>query len=472
MREEPGRTIVYAVHKDGVAYIAPPAPAAVYQCSLTPDPLVNLGAIGANTNWLLVADSFVPKQCKMPTLVVSSPGQFQAEDSELMKAYHPCRLYMPVPTEEELWALYRTSFADRSADGVNRRLQVWGPVPRTVLQVVDDDAQRAYWIRVREALPKQLVTTTQYTSLGFHLGDESNPLHRVVLDHCAGADPTRLAEADIRNPAYYYRGKPDVASDLLVHYIAQVTLAKATFDAAFFVDGSAGIGIYGAARGHFFERLMGEVLAAGGSFPCRELVKRGATSAGAASAAAAATGGAGTDTRYAAPTTFTFAKPKQVGRWSTPRELAILARKKQHTLLLPTHGNAAGLDAVIVDAEGHFALVDFTVGSTHGIHVDGMAEAVKALGWTPSGWPARAGDAARHTEIRYYWALPQNRYKTGWMAERHEKQGSKTTPLADEAWPHVRQFAFCVEYTTEFLARAKSLAETLPELDIEKVLVA
>lgn len=339
MSEQPTRTIIYVEQKTSTAYMVPPAHHAVFRCPLSHDPLGCLNIADLGVKSLLVVDSMVPPAKHMFTLTVSSPGQLKVANKEITKAYWGPRMYMPIPTEDEVWEMRKISFPSLDAAGVERRLRLWGPVPRLVLQSCD----------IKATPLDSLVTAIRYSERGAHYGDDAHPVHLLMLDHCVGEAPSRDDEADPRNELFYLRGKVDFASNILLQYLSTAMIAEDKFDAQFFIEAAAGIGMYGAARGRLFELLLHGVFAGGVEFPCRELRDTAASAASGAAAAGAATGGAGTGEAVSTPSKIPISKTTE-GRWSTLAQLAALANERKHDVLIPTDRRSAGLDAVVWDA--------------------------------------------------------------------------------------------------------------------------
>jgi hypothetical protein len=87
---------------------------------------------------VVIADSFVPPPLPFVTTVVSSPGRLADRDlKDTLNQYFRARFYMPVPTADEVRALYAYAFPGLDAAGVEERLALWGPIPRLVLADVD-----------------------------------------------------------------------------------------------------------------------------------------------------------------------------------------------------------------------------------------------------------------------------------------------------------------------------------------------
>lgn len=133
------------------------------------------------------------------------------------------------------------------------------------------------------------------------------------------------------------------------------------------------------------------------------------------------------------------------------------------SLLVPRVRNEAGLDALIWDADArHHWPLDCTVSEQHGVHAQGVSDAVRAMGWDPEkGWPdhgAKKGDQ----HIKYFWVLPEDRFKQ-WWSPQAAKDGSDSSPEAKKAFEKLWQYALCVTAAVS----TKQVAETLKEQGVQ-----
>lgn len=79
----------------------------------------------------------------MPTLVVSSPERLADRClKDALNEYSEDWHYMPVPTEEEVRQLRTTCFPHVKEEDMEKRLSLWGPIPRFVLVRTSPSAQR------------------------------------------------------------------------------------------------------------------------------------------------------------------------------------------------------------------------------------------------------------------------------------------------------------------------------------------
>lgn len=159
---------------------------------------------------------------------------------------------------------------------------------------------------------------------------------------------------------------------------------------------------------------------------------------------------------------------QQQTTWTSITDLEGLAGEAGVSRLLrPSVGNQAGLDALFWDASvRHHRPLDCSVRADHGIHAQGLANAMRALGWAPQRGFAAAGTRKRvgdRTEIKYFWVVPEHRYRGGmWRRPRAVKADSDSAPEAKAAMAHVRQFALCIPAATLIIRLANKLDSGVP----------
>jgi hypothetical protein len=65
---------------------------------------------------------------------------------------------MPVPTEEEILAMRDVAFPHLKEEGVKRRIQLWGPIPRLVLVNTEPGEQmQLFWEETKAVALKDLI---------------------------------------------------------------------------------------------------------------------------------------------------------------------------------------------------------------------------------------------------------------------------------------------------------------------------
>lgn len=90
---------------------------------------------------LLIADSMLPPPLPFPTITITSPGRLASWHKEEKRHLRSPSLYMPLPSEEDVQALRALAFPSVAADACHRRMQLWGPIPRLVLEKASDAQQ-------------------------------------------------------------------------------------------------------------------------------------------------------------------------------------------------------------------------------------------------------------------------------------------------------------------------------------------
>jgi len=462
LTEQPHRTVIFAHYRTDMTYAIPPTgpirfiegPVAFIAFrginDLITDPL-----LVADT--LLVADSVLPPILPFYTLVISSPGRLADRNlSDRLKGYAPPR-YMPIPTEAEVLAMHQVAFKELDLEGVRRRMQLWGPIPRHVLADISLDEQQMQVQRSCNVKVSVLAEAARSSDdVEKVRGDNMDATHRILHERAAGqdAEPGSPA-ADVHDSRFYSPGRVILASPSWLLFVAVVLRAAHAWHMAYLVDASADIGSLGTLRGIKFEEIVLNMLDSGCEWLCRELVAAGSSAAVKRLAAA----GAGAKAK---PKGKGSAKAEASGKGSgvltlvVPRSPRVVfasteeltAHRGTKSLLVPRNRNNAGLDALMWDeAAGHHVPLDATVADRHGVHAGGLAKAVSALGWTPAGgWPPKtpAGNATGLREIKYYWFVPQDQFEQGWVTAQPVKVGSDDSELAREVMSHVKQFVVCV----------------------------
>jgi len=417
-------------------------------CPLSEEALATLNRMpGLGADTVVVADSVLPPVLRFPTLVVSSPGRLANRDlKDTLNEYHLQRLYMPLPTEEEVLALHAVAFPHLDEAGVRRRMQLWGPIPRHVLVSVAQGEQAALWSSAEGVSLDALVALSRgQATNNIGGGDGLDAPHRLVHERAAGQDAPAGSVAAVKScPAYYSRGIVAIASPSLLRHIAERLEREQKWNASFLVDVSVGIGALGALRGIKFEEIVLAMMEEGFEFECRELEDVSGT---------VATGSSQNDHERRR----SVRKASKV-LWSTASDL--VPHRGAESLLVPRDRLAAGLDALFWDEKaGHHWPLDCTVSATHGLHAQGLAEAVFALGWTPKkGWPKNAVSSKKRMEmhIKYFWAVPEDRFHSGWTKRQAAKKGSNTSDAATATFEAVKQYVLCVPASVTITRLAKA----------------
>lgn len=212
LAEQPNRTVIFAADKSPT-YIIPPAdrgPIRVLpeEGSLSYLDLVPASDLGKDP--LLIADSILPPALPFSTLVISSPDRLAYRSlNNVLNRYCVRRLYMPLPTEEEVLRLRALAFPHLDEAGVRARMALWGPIPRHVLELSQPLDQLHIWERAKAVKLEVLAAVSRghaNTSTP-NSGDELDAPHRLVHERTAGQDaPPQSLAADVREESFYFRG--------------------------------------------------------------------------------------------------------------------------------------------------------------------------------------------------------------------------------------------------------------------------
>lgn len=205
LTEQPHRSVVVVDGlKESVCILHPDGEASSFPFG----DLRDLRFVRSLVDPIILCDSHLPVLLPFPTVVASSPGSLARGDRAKRKEFMP-PIHLPVPTRAEVLELRSLAFRDVPVEVVNRRMDLWGPIPRFVLVRVTPEEQQAQWDYV-EQVPLDDITRVMrgaaaLTSAG--AGDDGDATHRIVLEHaaCEGAAPGSHA-ADPSRWEYYQRG--------------------------------------------------------------------------------------------------------------------------------------------------------------------------------------------------------------------------------------------------------------------------
>ena len=208
LTEQPHRTVVFSHYDTEMTYLIPPT--GPIRFTETPDRFIWFRTIvNHRIDPLLIADSLLPPTLPFFTLVISSPAHLSDRIlSDRLKGYYPPR-YVPVPTEAEVLAMHQVAFKELDLDGVRRRMQLWGPIPRDVLVRVSSELQRIDVQRCSDVKLETIAKAARCSNIGeVASGDTLEALQRVLHERAAGqdAEPGSPA-ADMHSSRYYAHGK-------------------------------------------------------------------------------------------------------------------------------------------------------------------------------------------------------------------------------------------------------------------------
>jgi len=219
---------------------------------------------GAAESDVYIADGCEPTVSGPATLLISSPRG--GGDSDVI--YHQFEkravsLYMPTPTPEEILLMREHCFVDASGDNakadealevakVEERMARWGPIPRYVLDQVDEEKDKL----------EQAITTQKVSAL--------HELVRTMSERVAVRDVSfRVVHFNIKDnySKVSYRWASPYVAKRVVEVLAQqqradrFALLASMLKDKVWLDMSADL----------FEEWCGQQMAAGGSFRIRRL---------------------------------------------------------------------------------------------------------------------------------------------------------------------------------------------------------
>jgi hypothetical protein len=439
--------VVYASNAHARIHIIPPqGRGPVRTASLQPHSFSRLdydAPHGLGEGALLVADTVMPPLLRMPTLLVASSGSLPSRAIKRVFDHYSEPLFMPVPSEEELLALRAAAFPKLDEAAVRQRMELWGPIPRLVLDRGRPGDQAELWRRAKW-IPMDAVVN--FVLRGNVDGDGDTLVHeRARGQDAAPGSPA----ADPTSSAFYMRGAVVLASRPLLRHAAERLAEAPGRDGAAVVDASVGVGALAGLRGLAFADVVLGLLERGHAFECRRFSATPPTTC-VARARGGRAGGGGTRVVPAAARV----------AWPSAEGLA-QHRGAAQTLLVPTDRASAGLDGLFWDERaGHHWPLACAAGEEHGVHGERLARAVGALGWTPrGGWrrppapapgapPGREAAAQRRAlAIKVFWAVPEERFNhpgwAGWWREGADEVGARSRAAAAAA-ARVEEHLLCV----------------------------
>lgn len=415
LAEQPGRTVIYASRAAKEACLfAPDGVVRKVPVKVDAD-LVDLAFItGLGDCPLLLADSFVPPPLPFPTVTIASPAYLAGAGREDTR--HLCRphLHVPLPTPEEVRVLRELAFPSLDVEPMERRMQLWGPIPRLVLEEVSDAEQLAQW-RAACAVP---LSDLAVVSRGGIPSDPTSAYHTLVHERAFGdADPT----ADQTTPRCYQRDLPAFASPAIMRRVLQRAMHEHSPSAVTgLLEGTRCSAVADDAwKGTAAQWSALRLLQEGGALLVRHLVDAGPI--------------------FEAEE---YNLPKQCMAGIAVHDASALATHTAHegALFLASgvaRVSAAGPTALFWDNDVSISAVVTAATESDGtIDAAALADVVTRLGWTPSGgW----GDGSRH--ISYFWAVPEQQFDECWTLNVKPTPGSLGSELAAAVWSHVIQAA-------------------------------
>jgi hypothetical protein len=358
--EQPDRAIVYISDALKASFV------------LYPDGLVQETAIISHelvatlTDPVVIADSVIPAAYNVPTIIISSPGRLNARDNKNSLNSFQKRRYLPIPTVEEMKEMARVLYPHLDKEAVDERIAMWGCIPRHVFVEIASDEQDDLSQAIGELSLEKLKAALKNTKT---IGTR-DACHTVLAEYPVGqVFPGRNLSTS--EWGYYSFGACQFLSDHVGALVIDAALKASTWDTQFFVDATAQISGVATLNGMFLE-VIGKIwLMGGGTTKIRELAAKG----------------------RAKEPMMDITVPKLTSMQFT--DVAELTSKRNTPgIFFPAKSNQACFDVIVWNPQKQLRLfINFTKNKKHGLHVTGLREVVKALGYRDDhGWPNSAVD--------------------------------------------------------------------------------
>ena len=232
---------------------------------LLPDGTVQVRAAGMEgfedyladpATWFIV-DAHGANECAARVVILTSPRP--SVYKEFLKVQDARKVFMPVWTLEELEACRAKLFSTLTAGRVKELFQVWGGIPRKVLQEGDPTEDDSRNTELTEALSKCNLSRLQDSVGEIANGDDVS--HRLLHFH-------------VEAPSFMAAGMR-YASTHVALLVTDKILANQRSELVSYVTASNWLLPESAKRGYVFEGLAHAALRNGGKMRIRELGPRG-----------------------------------------------------------------------------------------------------------------------------------------------------------------------------------------------------
>ncbi|RYE84719.1 MAG: hypothetical protein EOO65_01760, partial [Methanosarcinales archaeon] len=383
-------------------------------------------------NTVVILDSLVYTG-RFPTVVLASPGCFAGVKGDMRRKFSP-KIFMPVPDEREIMEMKASVYSSLDDEGVNIRMQLWGPIPRFLFNEVSDAEQLERVRSVRSASDDQimkvvngLVAADLASAAGF-LADVPRILVHI---HAKGQDSE--SGLGLHEEEYYREGASLIASLPMLRELLEKMKKYNICFSEYLFDSTARVAPLSGFRGLTFEQIARSVLEVRGTtFEARILNDDGSVED-----CKVVTDCEGEQLEYDATT-----------NWEVARTGG--------ALLKPQRGNEAAVDGFMrVRSVAHYVPVQFTVKDSHTIIGPGLDRALAKLGWsTARGW------GARDKQVPFYFVVPHHRFQC--FTSKQAIVGRCA------AAPYVKQRVVCIPATTQ-IERALAILKDQPSLDKDGV---
>lgn len=380
MTEQPHRAVIYMANANEDAFLIDPvgnvmsAPASMHA-------ILTSWARTQQLDAVLVADSIIPPEAYMPTVVLASPGRMRAQETKNRVKTFGWKWWMPLPSRAELLDMHRVAFPHLDREDCIARMELWGPIPRLVFADIEGTQQRSAWNELCKLNGDHFTAVLRST-----LSSGSDAISHRILHECAAGQSVGADEAavSISDPEYYLPGARIFASDIIMRWALECAPAEARVQVRLLIDATARVASFGAARGLLFGPMAIEVLKHGGTFTRRQV----------------------DPLRAADDATIDVHSHIEIQRFGDDDSLKRSALPRM--LLVPLNKNYGAIDALFWDHRRHcFVPVNFFVGSNHAINGPALAKALRALGWTPELGLPKIGQPG-FARVRFYWVVPDD----------------------------------------------------------------
>ena len=252
-----GRFVVYDAAKLALGYVC--GPSGIW--SFDHAHLGHLTILN-DPRTVFISDSLTPPVVRAFTVLITSPRRDRYW--EYYKQGDAAMLYFPVFSWEEIQASHATCFPALPIDGVMGRYARWGGIPRYVLEKTDPAVQGLLDQAVKEVKPSLLLKA---------LGEASDAVptvsQRLLHIKCRG----ELENLPSSSFSFYGFGRSELGSAYICDMVWSEVNRVNDMKMRQFLEGTdteVGSSL-SVLRGHVFERLALQTMAAGGTFLVRNL---------------------------------------------------------------------------------------------------------------------------------------------------------------------------------------------------------
>jgi hypothetical protein len=182
---------------------------------------------------ILISDALPPPTVGMHpqavVLLIGSPGAV-LEAKPFLVDRPAYLLQAPLFTEDDCWELHNAAYSHLPTEGVKARLQLWGPNPRHVFNVITKSMQQWAWDSLQSVTLEQMWAAAHQTD-----GQPStSAVHRIVQVGCAGQ--RRHSHRTPSTVEYYHRGDATFVSPAVLACVLPRMMKEKRPDLLFMVN--------------------------------------------------------------------------------------------------------------------------------------------------------------------------------------------------------------------------------------------